>query len=284
MHDAPSGLKTISVFLDETADGEGVGRQAAALAQAFNAHLVGIHGINGTPGEYAADGFALGRAATNGVILRHRQAEESQALAVGRHLAGLAALFGLSAEFRVIWSYDDRSAALRHALNCDLMVVGQRRPNGLPEAWTAERLVLESGVPVLIVPSGWTGSLSPAKVVVAWNASREARRAVADAMPLLRMATTVTMLTVKSGPGETRDDEGCDIADHLARHGIAVEKATIDAGGVSVGEAIAAHALATGAGLVVIGAYSRSRAAEIIFGGVTRTLLTQVPVPLFVSR
>lgn len=286
MTDTPTNWRHISVFLDEAPQSTRIGGMAARLAQRFGAHLIGIHSIKGAPGELAADGFALGQKAIGNIILRRRAAEEEEALAVGRMFAGLSAKYDISTEFRVIWSVRADDEALVHSLHCDLVILGHPKPGGLPENWTAERLLFASGVPILMIPDDWTGDTLAAKVLVAWNGSREARRAIADAMPVLRTAEAVTVLVVdaEKTPEKFGDVPGADIATYLSRHGVNVEVENKDSAGRPIASVIEAAARANSSDLIVLGAYSHARSTEILFGGVTRALLTRVPMPILVSR
>jgi nucleotide-binding universal stress UspA family protein len=146
--------------------------------------------------------------------------------------------------------------------------------------------MMASGVPILIIPDGSATKLVGGKVLVAWNGSREARRAIADAMPILSTAQSVTVLVIDSAktPQKFGEDPGVDIAAHLARHGVPVELEQIESAGMPVANVIGNRAVERCADLIVIGAYSHARSAEKIFGGVTRTLLSQMPVSVLVSR
>ncbi|MDR3437721.1 universal stress protein [Telmatospirillum sp.] len=286
MSDTLTNWKNIAVFLDDSPEGARVGDYAAVLAKRFTAHLIGIHSIDGIPGECSADSYARGKQAIDGVIARQRAAEEDQALAVGRCFAALSAKHGVSSEFRVLWSGRSDDEALLNSLHCDLVVLGHPKPHGLPDNWSAERLLIASGVPLIIIPETWTADTVGGKALVAWNASREARRAISDAMPVLGTAQSVTVLVVDSArtPGKYGEDPGADIATYLARHGVRVDLEQVLSGGRSIAEVIAARVAEIGADLIVIGAYSHARSTEMIFGGVTRALLAHMPVPILVSR
>jgi nucleotide-binding universal stress UspA family protein len=238
------------------------------------------------PAEHPSDSFACGKKAIDSVFTRLRAAEEQKALAVGHLFTALSLKQGVGAEFRMIRSYRADDDTILNSLHCDLVVIGHPSPPGLPKGWSPERLLMASGVPVLIIPDGWKSATIGNNILVGWNASREARRAIADAMPFLSAAQSVTVLVVDParrarGHGE---EPGADIALYLARHGahVDVEQATSDRS--PIGEVILSRAVDRGVDLIVIGAYSHARWAEIIFGGVTRTLLTQMPIPVLVSR
>ena len=137
-----------------------------------------------------------------------------------------------------------------------------------------------------VVPSGWESESIGKKILVDWNASREARRAVADALPFLVAASSVTLLVVDSNKRADRHGEepGADIALYLARLGAHVEVEQVSSRGSPVADIILSHVASRGADMIVIGAYSHARSVEMVFGGVTRTLLTKATVPVLMSR
>jgi nucleotide-binding universal stress UspA family protein len=186
----------------------------------------------------------------------------------------------------MIRSYRADDDMVLNSLHCDLVVIGHPDPPGLPKGWSPERLLMASGVPVLIIPDGWKSETIGDNILVGWNASREARRAMADAMPFLRAAQSVTVLVVD--PAKRADkhgqEPGADIGLYLARHGVHVDVEQATSNGSPIGEVILSRAVDRGMDLIIIGAYSHPRWAEIIFGGVTRTLLTEMPVPVLMSR
>ena len=282
-----TSLRSIAFVIDEGRHGArpDLGDHAAMLALEYGAHLIGIYGVT-TALEHPASGFARGSRAINEVSERLRQLHEQKALAMSRRLADLVRDYGISVELRVMWTdRDDRDLAA-HSLHCDLVVIGHPLPSQWPGAWSPERIVTASGVPVLVVPEQWHGESIGNRVVLAWNGSREARRAITDAMPFIGSADWVKVLVVDadSNPERHGAEPGADIAHYLARHGARVEVERITSEGAPVAEAILAFASDTGADMVVIGAYSHARLRELLFGGATRTLLAQAPVPLLVSR
>jgi nucleotide-binding universal stress UspA family protein len=278
--------KTLAVFLDETPQGAKIGAYAAELAHRCGAHLIGIHGLPDITEGNPAAAFAVGRKAIASVLAHHRAAEERESAAVGRRLAALSLKQDVNAEFRVIPSERAEEDTILNSLHCDLVIVGHPGPHGLPKGWSPERLLMASGVPVLIIPDGWKATTIGSKALVAWNGSRQARRAIADAMPFLSMAQCVTVLVVDADKNEHKHGEepGADIALYLARHGARVDVEQATSQRSPVADVILSRAVDRGMDLIVIGAYSHPRWAEVVFGGVTRTLLTQMPVPVLVSR
>jgi nucleotide-binding universal stress UspA family protein len=142
------------------------------------------------------------------------------------------------------------------------------------------------GRPVLMLPPKFKQEFAPKRVMVAWNASKEAARAAADAAPFLANASEVRVLTVDAKPEFMGhgDAPGEDYTAHLARRGLKVELVNADGAGRDAGEVIAAEAKAFGADLLVMGAYGHSRMREFVFGGVTRLLLRNSDIPILLSH
>lgn len=149
-----------------------------------------------------------------------------------------------------------------------------------------EGVLFHSGRPALIAPPGWTGTGIGKRVVVAWDASREATRALSEADDILEFAEAVTVLTVDAKPKMFGhgDQPGANILGHLARRGLPAEVRNVDSMGRSVSLAIMEEAQALGADLVVMGGYAHSRLRELVFGGATRELLRNATVPLLMAH
>lgn len=280
-----STWKDIAVFLDATSDGERIGRHAAALARRHKAHLIGMYGVSRDAPPYS-EGFARGGQALREIMARRREADEQKALTAARRFADLCREYDVSSEFRVVWREDVGDAAALRTLHCDLIVAGHPKPKDLPDGWSAERLLLNSGIPVLLVPFSWNGSLIGDTVLIAWNASREARRVVADAMPFLTSAARVSVMIVDGDRNSERfgEDPRADLLRHLTKHNIDAEMEHVQSQGAAIGEVISSQAIEKKADLLVIGAYSHPRMTEIVFGGVTRYLLANVSTPTLISR
>jgi nucleotide-binding universal stress UspA family protein len=282
-------LKTIAVFVDATPEGSRRAGHAAALAHRWDAHLVGLHVVSPEHVEHPSLAFARGEQAIRSVIVDRRADEdvaEAIAVLVGRRFAALCRTRDVDAEFRVICRDRAGDDAILCSLHSDLVIVGHPAPQGFPEDLSPERLLLASGVPMLIVPNAWKRETIGTNVLVGWNASREARRAVTDALPFLTAARSVTVLVVDPDRSYQwhEDKPGADIALHVARHGGHARVEQVWSHELPIAEVILAHAVDNGMDLIVIGAYSHARLAELLFGGATRTLLTRMPVPVLISR
>lgn len=141
----------------------------------------------------------------------------------------------------------------------------------------AEALLFASGRPVLLLPEGGTRQLPSSFRIaaVAWDHSRAAARAVADALPLLRTAKQVHVVTVVGEKRLHRPDSGVELCKHLARHGLEVTFDRIEAKGRAIGDALEAHAVERNVDLLVMGAYGHSKLREFILGGATKSVLAR---------
>lgn len=195
---------------------------------------------------------------------------------------------GFTSEWRVREGEAGEVATL-HARYADVSIVGQVDPEA-DELGSAgdlpERVVLGAGRPVLVVPYAGTFQTVGQRVLVAWNAGREATRAVNDALPLLEGAAKVTVLAINPRGGLHGHGEvpGADIALHLARHGVRAEAAAIKSDDVEVGALLLSQAADLNADLIVMGAYGHSRLREVMLGGATREILRSMTVPVLLSH
>lgn len=172
-----------------------------------------------------------------------------------------------------------------HGRYADAVLISQDRPKGVFEDYRVdlpEFLPFACSSPVIILPRGRDVVIDPAHVVIAWKSSKEAAGAVRDALPLLKEAAQVTVVTVKP-PGE-REVEGAGISRYLAEHGVQVDLHVVTATDHAVGQTILAEAAGLGAGLIVMGVYGHNRLRSRILGGVSKHVLDHSPVPLLVTH
>lgn len=284
----PINPKTITVFLDSSASGRRRAAHAAAFAQRWGAHLVGVYVVFKGVTSHPSMAYARSEKAIAGVIAHERRVEdacECTTAEVGEHFQTLCAELGVSAEFRPIQRGKTAETAIINSLHSDLLVIGHPEPSGLPDDMSADRILLASGVPLLIVPNDWRGETIGKKIMIGWNASPEARRAVSDAMCLLVAAASVTALVVDpAGCRWLGGETGCDISQHLSRHGAHVDVEQVASRGRPIAEVILDRAMQNGCDLLVAGARNPAHLAEMLFGNATRTLLTKMPVPVLISR
>ena len=256
---------------------------AVSLASAWDAHVVVAfvpEDLIATPSHGFARGQAINSMITSFEGRRHDAEEQLRGL-----LSDVASATGVNCELRIC-SGETGEALMLHARHASLAIVGTgREPARAETALTvSEDIIFASGRPSILLPPSWPKRGLPETIVIGWNASREAARAVADSMPFLATARAVYVVVVPE-PKVARllgEDPGSDISLHLARHGIKVTLDRLEGG--NAGELILAHAEGLGAEMVVMGAYGQSRITEFVFGSATRTLLANPKVPIFLSR
>ena len=277
-------FKSIAVFVDPSPAGEARTSYAVRMAFRHGAHLIGIFAVPSIWDGSPADSFVRGQQAVRLVIASHQSSEAAAMDAANRSFSAGCAREDISFEFRFLRQGDVNDSVTLNSLHTDLVIVGGPRPGGLPSDWSAEALLLATGVPFLLLPEPWTGSAAE-HVVVAWNASREARRAIAAALPFLVGALSVTILVVDPQKNPRHGEEpGADVAHYLTRHGAKVVVEQVQSHGEPIAKIIMAYAERHNTDLIVVGAYSHARTTEMIFGGVTRSLLRDAAVPLLIAH
>jgi nucleotide-binding universal stress UspA family protein len=142
-----------------------------------------------------------------------------------------------------------------------------------------ESVLYESGRPVLLAPLRWAGQSLGSTIVVAWDGSREVTRAVADASPLLAKAARVLFVTI-----DAEEAPAADVVTRLRRDGVQCQHRTIPAQRSAIDEVLLRESEAVGADLIVMGGYGHARLHEMLFGGVTRSMVRSSPIPLLLSR
>ncbi len=171
-----------------------------------------------------------------------------------------------------------------HGRFADLVIVGQADPQSAGPDWNAD-LALAVGRPVLFVPRTGEWEHLGQRVLVGWNASREAARAVHDALPLLRKAERVTVASfvTEVTAGTRADLTHLDIVEHLRAHGVAAESLNKPKD-ERIGNELLKRAADLDCDLLVMGAYGHSRLRELVFGGATREVLREMTLPTLMSH
>lgn len=277
--------KTLLVLIDESKSNSGRLQAAIDLARAHDAHLTGLYVIR----EPYLPGFVTAQLPRDAVEGQRARAEDAAQAATNAFLAK-ADREGINADSRIARAQEHEAAAriARHARYADLVVAGQADPDepGPGGRNLVTDLVLSAGRPVLAVP--YIGATRPIGrvVTVAWDAGREAARAVADAMPLLEAAETVHVVTINPERASEADgaEPGADIALSLARHGIKAEAHAIAAPDVEEGDAILSWLSDSASDLLVMGLYGHARFRELVLGGVSRRILESMTTPVLMAR
>jgi nucleotide-binding universal stress UspA family protein len=154
------------------------------------------------------------------------------------------------------------------------------------DQWYAGSIIFGSGRPTVILPHARkrAGAIALDTVVVAWDFSRPAARAVADSLPLLEKSKRVCIVTVTNEKAIDTKRSGAELAKYLARHDVNVILDVVDAAGRSIGDVLESHVTSRNGDLLVMGAHGHSRIREFILGGATKSMLARPPVPILLSH
>jgi nucleotide-binding universal stress UspA family protein len=274
-------IKDIVVNLSPAAKRDPAADYALSIAIAFQAHVAGI----GFAYEPVVGPSVIGISAD--IIDAQRRESNQAAKAAIERFDKAARAASLSAETRMVSATMAGAADIfgRIGRRFDMSVVRQAEPdNSLLEEMVIEGALFESGRPVLIVPYVQKEGLKLDRVVVCWDGSRTAARAAADALPLLRRANAVDVLTVGKDRGKSDELPAADIGQHLARHGLKVDVHRIVEPDIDVASSILSYAADASADLLVMGGYGHSRLRELVLGGATRGILSAMTVPTLMSH
>ena len=261
-------------------------RAAVALAEAGGGHLAVLVTVD-VPTPMPSDWGAMAYDVYARLHEEARKRAQARAEAVRARFAHAVPSFEVRTAEAV--SLYPQNAASLQARYADLTVLPAMPRDGTENMLVHDYfhdILRHSGRPVLVVPEGNTAALPPKRAVIAWKPTREASRAIADAMPLLRMADAIDVLVIDPVVGEAAHggEPGADIAAHLARHGLKVEVVTRPSMNFSVTYALLEYARTVGADLIVAGGYGHSRVREALLGGTTRELLQTTHLPVLFSH
>lgn len=246
-------ISDILVYADPTASSTERLNTAIRLAHRFDAYLIGV-----VPEEAVKVGESFEKLLLNESLLGEW------------HMA-----IGLTEPFVTRWAHC-----------ADLVILGQRIPDHDTGLYRPEDVILSCSRPVLVVPyADRRPDRLGENVLVAWNGSREAGRAVQEALPLMSASSAVTILLID--PEEDADtDLARDLMAHLGRHGLNARMQVVrhDLATIAVADTILSQIAELDVDLLVMGAYSHSRFREIILGGVTRDILRDMNLPVLMAR
>jgi nucleotide-binding universal stress UspA family protein len=264
---------TLMVHVDVDSELGGRVSVAAELADRFRAHLIGIAGwapMSVFPAEEALTNPAPGD--------MHLQDMRTSLDQKGKQFCAAVGTGGRRAEWRSVLDFPTEAVA-REARAADLVIIGNARENSDPfRALDPGSCILKTGRPILTVPKRIT-SLSPKRIAIAWKDVREARRAVADALPFLQKAESVMIVEVlEERGGEQASRHVEDVAQYLARHGIEIVARRVRPAEVTAANSLLRLIEDENINLLVAGGYGHSRLSEWAFGGVTRDLLAESPI------
>jgi nucleotide-binding universal stress UspA family protein len=273
-------IKDIVVNLSVGKPRDVAGEFAVSTAALFGAHVSGLAFALEPPVGSLGDSFS-------GAIFDtyHAQQKAAAERAVTA-FENSARLVGVAFDSRVLFDTAPDAAEMfgLTARHYDLSVVAQAQPqDDIIEGLTIAAALFDSGRPVLVVPYIQREGLKLGRVMVCWDGSRSAARAVADALPLLQRAGQVDVVTVEAD--ERRNElRGAQIAEHLARHKIKVDLKSLVAPDSEVANVILSQTADSEADLIVMGGYGHSRFREFVLGGVTRGILGSMTAPVLMAH
>lgn len=262
------------------------GRQfdlALTLAKTFGAHVTGV---------CVLPEAAILRDAVQSPFIQMNKADATETIRREYDkVADLEKQFGTAAE-RAGVSHDwltgegDPADVLVHAARLHDLAIVEQRTTGVDLLWGGATQLALSGHPTLILPTGWSGSDLPQRILLAWNGSAQSAAAARNALPLLKTASTVTLLVGKNReePPQRMRLPALDIEKYLSRHGVNVEIAELKGKDADAGESILQNAKTHKQDLIVMGAYGRSRFREWVLGGATKQILENTPIPAFMAH
>jgi len=274
-------VKDIIVNLSVGKPRDVAGDYAISVASAFDAHLSGV----ACAYEPVVDGMAFPSVAVS-LIDAFRAESAAEADRAKNAFEQNARRAAISADSTVVsGTASDATKKLGElARDYDLSIMAQAQPDGdVAENMAIEGALFGSGRPVLVVPYIQSSGLKLDRVMVCWDGSRNAARAVGDAMPFLRRAGTIDVVTVDR---QERRNElvGARISTHLARHGLKVELKPIVAPDSDVASAILSFAADNSTDLIVMGGYGHTRLREFVLGGATSGILGSMTVPTLMAH
>ena len=275
-------IKDLVVNLSVGAGRDVAGPYAISIAETFGAHVAGI----AFSYEPVIPPTIMGTVPVSFVESQRDENEKAASDAIARFNEA-ARRAGVSSDSRMLSASlagsADRFATI--ARRFDLAVAGQAEPDkAAPEELIVEAALFSSGRPVLVVPYIQKAGLTLDRVMVCWDASRSAARAIGDAMPFLKRAKAIDVVIVASERVKSDEIPGADIGQHLARHDLKVDVKRIVAPDTDVASTLLSHAADISADFMVMGGYGHSRLREFILGGATRGILAAMTLPTLMSH
>jgi nucleotide-binding universal stress UspA family protein len=274
-------IKDILVNLSVGKPRDVAGDFAISVAALFDAHLSAVSVACKAP----IGGSILDGAVTN-FIDKWDEQQRTAAVQAQQAFDNRARLANISANSSLIADYVAEAANMfgQTARHYDLSVVAQSdQENDLPESLIIEAALFQSGRPVLVVPYIQKTGIKLDRIMLCWDGSRNAARAIGDALPFLQQTTQIDVVTIDSK--ERRNNlPGAQIAEHLARHKFKVNLKSIVAPDSDVTNVILSQAADSDTDLIVMGGYGHTRLREFILGGATQGMLGSMTVPVLMSH
>ncbi|MEO9530314.1 universal stress protein [Roseibium sp.] len=275
-------IKDILTILDLSGD-QPAAKYALEFGRNYDAHVTGL----AVSFEPVVPAFAAAP-----MPVDYLQAAHEQAIAAAneakKDFDELARIAGVKCESRMaeILTGGPLENVLVNCRPTDLVVIGQANPDK-PEPMRElliETILFESGVPVLLVPYIGSTTFQPENVLVCWDGSSTATRAIHSALPVLEKADKITVLVIEKTKQAGAGQPGAEVANYLARHNMDVTVEVVTNPQTGVADAVLNHVSDNSNDLVVMGGYGHSRMREFLFGGATREVLEAMTVPVLMAH
>jgi nucleotide-binding universal stress UspA family protein len=266
--------------IEERAPAESLMSYALELAAIGNAHLsIGVGSC-----KFSVPAAAVVREARDLISAANKERHE-HAETFGANLLTRARAAGVIASVEIVHDVFSEVAMrlVRMARVADIAILQPSDETLSLMQGVVEDVLFQSGRPVIIVPATWNKPASLETIIVSWDGSAKAARAIGDALPLLKQAGRVEIVSITGDPDSTKRIEGAEIATHLARYCRSVSVTTLTSQDGNVGATLSSHATNTRASMIVMGAYAHNRLRQFVLGGVTNTMITDPPVPVLMS-
>jgi nucleotide-binding universal stress UspA family protein len=256
---------------------------ATGLAARLGAHLTGL----ALAYDPITPAYSMAAPIPTDFMVSAREQAMAEAKEAAEAFEALAAQAALPVETRIsdVMVGDGFGGIIDHCKLTDLVVIGQDNPDQrepLREVLT-EAVMFQASVPTLLVPHAGSGQFKADHAVIAWNGGSTAARAMRAALPLLQLATKVTVVVVEDSKRRA-DMAGADAATYLARHGFDVTVRTIPRQPTGIGQTLIGFVEEIGGDWLVMGAYGHSRIREFILGGTTASILKAMTVPVLMAH
>ncbi|MGX1352020.1 nucleotide-binding universal stress UspA family protein [Bradyrhizobium elkanii] len=254
---------------------------AVSLASLFDAHIAAIS----CEAHVQIPGSFLGGAGNLGAIVAgeaHKSRKNAQDLLAAFEAAAQKSGVLHEIVLERCLTFEVPDLLMEYARLRDLTIVPVPQSY---DQWYAEAIIFGSGRPTLVVPEAPSSGVADLnRVLVAWDFSRAAARAVSDAIPILEKAREVYICTVTSEKTIPSRRSSSELAKNLSRHGIDVIVEEVDAAGRAIGDVLATQIESRRCNLLVMGGYGHSRLREFVLGGATRSILANPPIPVLFSH
>ena len=272
-------IKDISVVVDLAGD-RPAARAAADLAKRLGAHLTGLS----LAYDPIVPGYAVAPVPADFMISARNQAMKEAETAIDA-FHNIAAESGIEGEAHLVdvMAGGGLDGIVHEVRLADLVIIGEDDPDHPEPVREAliEAVLFNAGAPLLIVPRKGKTTIDPSRIMIAWDGTITAARAVRAAMPFLKMARHVEVVLVDDGKKLPTGERLCG---HLLRHGVESSIRKVPNPGKDVAKAIRQAAIDADAGIIIMGAYGHSRLLEWILGGATRGMLTGLSLPVLMTH